>query len=330
MTQEQIAMSFSLSGSILSLGLIALAGYIAQTSGLFGENGRKIMGDIMLKITFPCLGFYSMVTKVDPQAFSQNMLAIGMGMLILIFGLIIGYIAVIPLKYSLKTRNTFVHLLSTCNYIFLPLPIVISLWPKQEGTMFLHTLGCGLVYWIVGIYPLTKGQPLSTRIKNVFNRPMLSMILGLIVAFMGGGDYLKQIPDTNTLTFDNSLYVFIKSIMQSLDIMGSATIPLALICVGATLASSTAKTNKKLLCYYSLMRLVVIPILFVPFVKLSGMSLEASYIPLLISMMPASNVSTVITHKFGGDEDLASAANLWSTPLALLTVPIIFPFLSSL
>ncbi|MHC4886369.1 MAG: AEC family transporter [Planctomycetota bacterium] len=328
MTGQQLAMSLSLSESILSLGLIACAGFLAQRYGLFGEKGRAIMGEIMIKITFPCLGFHSMVTKVDPALFNQNLRAVGLGALILTAGLLCGYVAVLPTRLEGKGRNTFVHLLSTCNYIFLPLPIIKSLWPEQEGTIFLHSLGCGFAFWIVSIYPLTHGERMVARIKNSLNAPMISMILGLIVALLGGGEALaaERSPE---VTPGNLALLVASGVMASMKILGAATVPMALLFVGAALASAESRISKRLMLYYSLWRLLLFPLLFLPVVRLCGLPGEASFVPLLISMMPASNTSTVISHRFGGDADLASAANLWSTPLALLTVPILFPILSS-
>ena len=306
-------------------------GFFATRRGIITEGSRKVLSQLMLKVTFPCLGFHAMLTGVDPSLLSQNLLSVGMGMAILTIGLLVGYIAVIPCRIQGPTRNTFVHLISTCNYIFLPLPIVMAIWPQQQGTMFLHTLGCSLVYWVVGIYPLSRSQGWRVLIKNIFNPPLVAMLAGLFIALLGGGGFLGSLgePDPAGGFGAPALFVLvIGGLMEGIKILGSATIPLALLFVGAALATTTTKVNKALLIYYCFIRLVIFPVIFLPIVLLSGLSGEAAFIPLLISMMPASNISTMIAHRFGGDEQLASAANLWSTPLALITVPILFPILS--
>jgi hypothetical protein len=313
-------MAQHLAESILTLFMIAGTGFLAQRKNLLGQNGRHVLSNIMLKITFPCLCFHGMTTKVSPEMFGENMAVILMGVLILTLGCISGYIFVIPTKFDGKERKTFVHMMATNNYIFLPLPIVIALMPEQQGTMFLLTLGCALSYWIVGIYPFFHGQGIKNQLKNMFNLPMIALITGLTFSLTGASTIFEK--------------PILRGFLNATNTIGTATVPLGLIFVGAALADIESKVSKRSMLYYSLCRLILFPVIFLPFIMLivrfGYLSKEAALVPLLISMMPASNTSTMISDRFGGSASLAGSANLYSTPLALLTVPIMFPLLSSL
>lgn len=313
---EIFQLSLQLFESIISLFLIAAIGFIAQRKGVFGENGRKLISELMLHITFPCMCFYSMVTSVKPETFGRNIAAIVLGILLLFIGCIAGYIMVRFTKLVEPSRKTFVLQMSTNNYIFMPLPIVLALWPEQENVIFLMGLGSTLSFWIIGIYPLMHGQQIKEMARRMINPPIISMTVGLIIA-LSGYSFIFEKP-------------VLKGIAYSLKLVGGATIPLSLIFIGSALASLSAKVSKRIMAYYCLCRLIIFPIIFLPIIYLSGLPKEAALVPLLISMMPASNTSAMIAHKFGGDEQFASSAILYSTPLSLITVPLFFPLYSLL
>ncbi|MHC4871750.1 MAG: AEC family transporter [Planctomycetota bacterium] len=313
---ETIRMSLQLFESIISLFLIAAIGFVGHKKGLFNDRNRAMISTLMIYVTFPCLCFNAMVTKVKAETFSQNIAAILSGVFLMLIGCIFGYILVKFTSLSDSARKTFVLQMSTNNYIFMPLPIVLALWPDQEGVMFLMSLGCTLSFWIIGIYPLMHGQDIKEILRRMINAPVIAMLSGLIIS-LTGFSYIFQKP-------------ILKGILNSVNIVGSATIALSLIYVGAALASITAKVSRRVLSYYCFCRLILFPVLYLPVIYFSGLPKEAAFIPLLVSMMPASNTSAMIAAKFGGDEEFASSAILYSTPLSLLTIPLFFPIYSLL
>ncbi len=303
--------------SVLLVFLIGLAGFVAERRGLFGERGRAALSAVMLHIAYPALGFYSMATGIDPAAATENVTAVLLGVLTLVVGCAFGYIAVWPTRLEGARRRTFVHLLTTNNFINLPLPIVLALWPGSVDTLFLMLLGSGTLYWVIGIFPLVRHLHPLQQLRNVVNLPFAGLLGGLVVGAMGWGEVMQETPVLRTL-------------LETCRVTGAAMVPVAILFIGASLAAATARSSRGLMIYYSVCRLIVFPLLFLPIICWAGLPMEASYVVLLVAMMPASNTSAMIADRFGGDAELASAANLYSTPLALLTVPLLFPVFSQL
>lgn len=310
------ALALPLLDSILGIFLIGLIGFVLQRRGLFGERGRETLSATILYVAFPAISFHAMVTKVDPDALGRGALTALYGLLIPLAGLGAGYLFALPTRLQGPTRATFVHCLSANNFINLPLPIILVLWPEQTGTLFLMLLGAGTAFWTVSLYPLVRGQHPWDQAKNVINVPFLALLAGLAIALAGGREAMETQP-------------VLKTILRTSQLLGQAMAPLALLFVGATLAGARSGTRRRVMAWYSLCRLVLFPLLFLPLVALSGLPRPAQYVVLLVAMMPASNTSAMVADRFGGDERFASAANLYSTPLALATVPVLFPIFAA-
>lgn len=310
-------MEQQLATGIITLFLIGLTGYFIQSRGHLGVDGRESIVRVVMLVCFPCMSFHSMATKIEPEAIYANLITVGMAFGMIALGCALGYLAVLPTKLVDPARKTFIHLCACNNYIFMPLPIVHFLWPQNDGVLFLVMLGAGLAYWIVGVYPLVRGHHPIQQVKHIFNLPLMATIAGLFVAMIGWKPVFEET-------------LFLNSFFEATRLLGTPTAPLAIFLVGAGLAHKAEKASPYIMIWYSAVRLLIFPMLFIIPLVFSGLDTPVMRILLLVSMMPASNTSTMIAQRFGGDPQLASSANLYSTILAGITIPFLHPVFSHL
>ena len=311
--ESDFFMELTLATRILTLFLIGGVGYWLQHRGAMGKDGRDAIVRVVMLVFFPCMSFHSMATKIDPDAVMVNVTVAGLSFAMIVFGALLGYAAVRPTGLTGGSRSTFIHMCACNNYVFMPLPIVHFLWPAQDGIIFLVMLGAGIAYWTAGVYPLVQGHHPLHQLKNLMNLPFLSTVAGLVVAMMGWTRYFQ---DGNSV---------LNAFFQAAELLGTPTAPCAILLVGAGLANATASVSARTMVWYSAVRLVIFPVLFLPFLAFSGLSMLDIQVLLLVAMTPASNTSTLIAQRFGGDPQLASSANLYSTLLSGVTIPLLHP-----
>ncbi|MDA0989756.1 MAG: AEC family transporter [Verrucomicrobia bacterium] len=105
--------------------------------------------------------------------------------------------------------------------------------------------------------------------------------------------------------------------------IGAAGVPILLMLVGAGLYPPPRIRHKAALGYLTVVRLVAIPLITVALLLMLKLPPEARNIALVVSVMPASVSSVILTRRYGGDPEFAAEAVLATTLFSILTVPTI-------
>jgi predicted permease len=116
-------------------------------------------------------------------------------------------------------------------------------------------------------------------------------------------------------------------LFEPMDMLGKATIPMAMLATGAILAQSTAawKGRELALAFMAFFKLAVLP--FVAFIILKPFKINDFHgiwasVVLLQAAMPSLASSGVYARRFGGDAALAATGSLITTVLCLITLPL--------
>ena len=102
--------------------------------------------------------------------------------------------------------------------------------------------------------------------------------------------------------------------------LGSATTPLAMVLVGASLTLKSLEKNKKLVLFVSAARLILSPLLVVPVAVLLGFRDAALVGILTATAAPTAVVSVAMSYELGGDGELAAQIVATTSLLSLLTM----------
>jgi len=112
-----------------------------------------------------------------------------------------------------------------------------------------------------------------------------------------------------------------------IEILGRAALPIGLMCVGAGLQLSAIKDTGRVVTEATLIRLIGMPIFMALFCHLLGVSGLTAKVAILMAALPPASSSFILARQLGGDVVLMASIITVSTLAALLTMPLILPFL---
>lgn len=137
--------------------------------------------------------------------------------------------------------------------------------------------------------------------RSIATNPlMIAGLLGLIVPLIG-----VTLP-----TFVN----------RALDSLGSAAVPIALLCIGGSLATTPLKGRRSWIAAAAVLKVFVLPFLVFWLSRAAGLGLAEQRIALVLSSCPTAAASFVMAKQMGGDEALASGSIALSTVLSVVSL----------
>ena len=93
--------------------------------------------------------------------------------------------------------------------------------------------------------------------------------------------------------------------------------------VGTVLAKADPKTMvTPVTCYYSFIRLVLIPALVWAGCSLFGAEPLVTGVSVVLAGMPAASVTAILASKYEGDETFATQCVVFTTILSMATIPL--------
>lgn len=285
--------------------VLVFVGMFLKRTQMINENFLKVASNLVYKVTMPVL-FYLSMARADLSA------DVDYGLLgfyafavicIIILASIIAYIWVGKEKQAVFVQGVF-----RGNYGIIALALAINLFGEEGlglaatmvavGTIINNGLSPVLFAVFPTEYKLSPGQ----LVKEIFLSPMIiGVILGIFSSLSG-----LHLP----VGID-------KAAMQ----LGSLTLPLALICIGASLSFRSLRSAGPVTINTALGKLVWGAVLFVPlgFYWLELNPLEVGMLFIFLST-PTAAVSYVLAEVSGADSKLAANIVVLTTFVSLFTI----------
>ena len=306
-------MFFNVLSKVNALLIILFIGSLARYKKILTEDSTNALANMVLVVALPFLYFYSLATDFTIELlktiWTLPIFAIG----IVIVGYTIAKILSNFVNLDSQGKSTFIYLATFTNCGFLAIPIANALY-GSEGIVRIvfFNVGFNLLYWTLGVWTLRgSGKNILSSSKNLIN----SGTIGLLCGITAGLTRLK-LPNF---------------ILDSTKILGSATIPLALIVVGSIMSEGELqklRAYKKTLILIILCRLIIVPTIALLLTGLFDfISPLSRAIIVLQSAMPSASTTPIFTTRFGGDSQLASVAVVVTTACSIITIPIFISLL---
>ncbi len=274
------------------------------------DNDLGKLGRLSIDMLLPFLTFSSIVTNFTAKDLAAIWQLPLLGIGIMAFGALCGYVLVYGLHDKSPRRNgTFLHLAIANNYIFLPLVVLGNLFgEKAVAALMLLTVGSTVGFWTFGVGVLA-GRDYRRVIRNVCSTNMAAVVLALLCVFTG-----VQVPAFG-------MHIFEK--------LGALSVPLSLLLIGASMYKTGIRmlTHRFDALYTLVTRLIILPFLTVMLLHLLPLEPLVYHVALIVSLMPASCTSVLIVRKYGGCPDFAGQSVLFSTVACIVTVPLFLYFL---
>lgn len=290
--------------NILPIFLTILFGNFLKKVKLIDEIFISKANKLIFYILLPLLLFYKIAKSDFNKTFDIKYI------LIMYFSFIILIILAIPILKLLKTDKsdigTFLMNSFRGNYAYVGLPVsYFSFGDKGLVIASIYMAFIVPVVNLLSVIVLSFSSEKSSSKKEVFyqivfNPLAIACIFGILFSL---------------LKIDIPI-----AIDRFLSINSSATLPLALLSIGATINLQKLGNSFKLSLINTLFKLIILPVLgfIILFLTKTPISLHAKIMIILLAA-PAATVNFVLAKEMGGNENLSASTIILSTILSFFS-----------
>ena len=294
---------------IIIIFAIAAVGFFAAKCGIISENGNKTISKVILYLTLPAMIIAS-VSDVPADFSRWDILEILLISTVsyIVLGLI-GFIAPRLLNAERKDYGIYTFVTMFGNVGFMGFPILSAIFgPQAVFIAALFNLPMNLLCFTLGVL-LVAPKGTKLQMKEFFTPSVVSSIIAPL---------LYPLPFTVPI-----------AVYDGFSLLGSATIPLAMLMIGSSIARLPFKEiwNMPKLYLVSAIKLLVCPVALWLILKPFIHNPLFFGIAVVLAMMPSATNSTLLCIEYGGNELLASRCVCISTMLSALTIPLMIYFL---
>ena len=296
-------------------GIMGIGLWLRRRGWLSAEADASLMR-VTISLLLPSLIFDSVLGNAALRR-PENLLLpplVGFGMVAVGVGLAWGFARAAGLKTKPEQR-TFALLTGMQNYGYLAIPLCLTLFDSgTTGVLFVHNVGPEIALWTLGVAMLSGRRP-SGGWKKIINAPLAALLLAVALNFIG------------TIFTPPAPVAFTgKIILTAFHWLGQSAIPLALLLIGAIVADHLAEARGgravRVVTVAALVRLGVMPVLFLLLAKFLPCSIELKRVLVLQGAMPAAVLPIVLAKHYGGDARTALQVSLGTSVAGLVTIPL--------
>ena len=297
--------------ALFQIFLIGIVGAVLIRKKVFKKEHLKALSDVTIKMLLPALIFSKTIQHFDPSELEYWWVLPIFGAAMPLLGIGLGSLFFIR-KFQIK--KNLLPLAGIQNALYLVLPIGQIVFPEQFDTfalyVFLYILGNNPVLWSIGKYLCTSGKKkYKIRFKDFITPPLIANFLSVAIVLLKLHIYIPEI------------------IIQPINLVGSATVPIATFILGATLGTISLK---KLPSFFDILKIVSVKFIFIPVITFIFIYFSKLYQtdPLLSSLLmiqassaPAANI-IVIIKSYGGDIEKLGSLMLVSYIICIIILPL--------
>lgn len=292
--------------SVLTIFLLMMMGYGALRSRMLDNKGISAISTVVLYFAQPCLILYKMQQDVTPQLMAE------LGLIFVLTCVIMGASGTAAWflfrRQPHDRRAVLANLVMASNCGFMGYPIIeAAMGADAVIYAVMYVSAFNLMCWTLGSY-FYRG-PSAMSVKKILLNPTILAVIGGFVLMISG----LRLPE------------FINSAMNY---MGGITTPCAMFVIGARLMgvklSDLADRSLLLTCG---LRLLVVPLIALPLLKLAPLTPNVAGALYLCSAMPCASLTGMQADVFDCEKSLASRGVALSTAISLGTVPLLLMLL---
>ncbi len=295
--------------------LLALGAALARGRFL----GREFMVDLnrlVFYLALPSLIFMSIATADEPA--DDTLTLIGVLAATTFLAALLGWVvAVGVLRLPAVVVGTFVQSAFRGNLLFVGLPILTYAlanlagpeWDRAMATIFLAITPIMALYNVLAVvalqashHRLGRGSLVLMGLSMAKNPLIIACLVGLV--FMAAG---WAVP------------VFIG---RSLQALGGAAVPVALLCIGGSLQSLQLVGNRRAIIAAALVKVLAGPLIAYGLGLWLGIVGVEMRILLVLSACPTAAAAFIMAKQMRGDESLAAGSIALSTVLSIVSLAV--------
>ncbi|WP_035299782.1 AEC family transporter [Brevibacillus thermoruber] len=293
--------------SILVMAAIIGIGAAIGCRQPLAADSRQLLITIIVNVAMPCIildGVFQ--TPIDDRLMLQIFAIFAVSVLLNCLGILIGWLGARTLPLSAKKRRELAILSGLGNTGFIGLPLCAALFgPKGAVLAAVFDAGLDFVMWTVAVMMLQEKGAFSLKgLKAMVNIPMIAIVAGLGFAMSG-------------LTPPEP----VKQLAAALARLAS---PLAMLYIGMLLPlllRSKPQVSLPLLGVPITFKLFVFPLSAALLLSVLHVDGEITRVAVVQVAMPTVAMASILFARYAADEEMGAMTTVFSTLLALLTIP---------
>lgn len=272
------------------------------------EAGEDSLFKLVVRVTFPCLIFESIVANPALREPGNLLLAPALGFGLTLLSMVVGWYAARALGLTIgHGLRTFALAVGLTNYGYLPLPLMDAMFgPESRALLLVHNVGVEAAVWTGGVLVVTGLSPLAGW-RKLINAPVIALLVALAVNLSGTGPHVPA------------------AVMTLVHALAVCAIPLGLVLSGASLQphldDPKQLVNPRVTLSAWLLRLGVLPFVYLLAARWLPASVELKRVLVVQAAMPSAVISIIVARVYGGQPLVAVQIILGTTALALFTIP---------
>ncbi|MGX8679973.1 MAG: AEC family transporter [bacterium] len=293
---------------MIQLFMLLGIGYLLAKVRIMDEAFSAKLTGFVLDVTIPCLLIGSALSITSYQSAAIVAYVFGIAFALFLVMPVIGYVMAKLLRVPREELGLYIFMSEFSNIGFIGFPVMNAIFGVEAvfyTTIF--NMVFNLFVYTVGIMMIQFGTKQSGKIelKRIVTPSMVACILSLMI-------YLAHIhlPSVFTNTFTS---------------VGSMTTPLAMMIIGATLATIPVREvfTEVRIYPYTLMKQIILPIL--AYLIISRLITDPLIlgVTLICIAMPVGTSAVLFAKRYGGNQQLAAKTIFMTTLLSLATIPVI-------
>ncbi len=294
---------------MIRLFIMIFLGYLLFKVKLMDRDFIKKLTKLLLNVTLPATIFASVLdvgSDRDPAIVGEIFL---IGIAIYLILPVLSFIVVKLLRLPKEDQGVYAFMTTYSNVGFMGFPLMDALY-GQTAVFYAAIINIlfNISAYTCGVIMINAGHNDG---KNQFNlRKLISP--GISISALAIVVYL----------FNIRIPADIGSAAAS---VGAITTPLAMIIIGATLATMEISEifNDWRVYLYSAVKQIVLPLLFWPVLKLCISDSFILNVIFILILMPVANSSVLFATEYGRNERLAAKTIFITTVMSIVTVPLL-------
>ena len=298
--------------SLIKTFIIIIPGYVLTRMGIMKKDHTESISSLITCVTYPCLVIDAMQTEFSAETMNNCKYLVLIFLCLIVLLLILSRLVTGLVNLPASKSGIFSFMLIFGNTGFIGVPVLGGLFGAEAllyGSLcdslfdiFMFTIGVTLIRQAAA-----DGRKASVKetLKSVFNPCLIGVIIGL--------------------TFYITGFTLPEIIGDPVSTIGSLTSPLAMIVVGAHLASIRFRELFSDAYSYlvGLMKLIITPLIALLLVKLTiGTGSVLSEVIVIQAAMPVAMCSVIFSEEYHADASFAARGTLLTTLCCIITVPL--------
>ena len=292
--------------ALVTLFVIIGIGFAARKYGILSSDRVHLISHILVNVSLPALSISSLQVPETAKTLGivDAMLLVAVAYYLAAFAIGIFFSRLVP--SAAEEKGVFQFMLVFPNSMFMGIPVALAvLGPSSLFYVILFNVPFYFLVFTLGVWLLARGRPGKIDPKVLLSPGLVAAIVGLVL-------FMAQ-------------YTIPAPVEYGLDLIGSATTPLAMLVVGAMLATLPLQqlAGDWRVYLVTALRLLVFPL--AAFLVLSPFITDKLLLgtAVLLIAMPVAANSVLLCEEYNVDARLASQGVFISTVLCLVTIPVL-------